>query len=108
MVRIFLVGLSVFLVMLVALPASHAYISTHGKITTYARGCPPTGCPPTVAPMGGGYPVQYMPPPGPGRIMKCKPQPMAAGGPMMCPPPMPCGPPMCPPPMMCKPPVRWY
>ena len=82
MVRILSVSLCAFLLILVALPAGHAYVATHGKITTYARGAgyPPGGCPPAygAAPMMmGPYPPMGMHAAYPRPITKCKPPMMA-------------------------------
>ena len=54
MVRIFSIGVCVLFVTLAVLPFSHAYVATHGKLTSYTGACPPTGCPPSMmTPMAG-------------------------------------------------------
>jgi hypothetical protein len=133
MVRIFSIGVCVLFVMLAVLPSSHAYVATHGKLTSYTGAYPPTGYPPSMmtpmpgygpaaagtipgygSPMGmpmPGQPGPYMGAAPPRRISKVKaPAPPPCMpiqcGPVGCAPP-PCGPFGCPPPM-CKPPVRWY
>jgi hypothetical protein len=138
MVRIFSISVCVLFVTLAVLPFSHAYVASHGKLTSYTTGCTPAGCPPSMgAPMqaygpaaGGsipgygspmGMPMAVQPPPymgavPPRRISKVKAPPrpcfpMQACGPIQCG-PVGCAPPPCGPigcpPPMCKPPVRWY